>query len=299
MAGGEPLSSFNRFTLFTPNSAAIIQQFLESKAVFDANPPTGFSKWNAGTGKMEPYSHRVDVAEQITAPVSDLSEAKLASLLAEYDLVKVAMQDDAWTKDIQVPRASPANRGRIVNIEHEATYDSYLSIDGRQVKVFRGFKKSFASDGSRWREGTVANQLVERKPQAFGVPVTTLVGYYDPQGELNSYIYPALHGACGFTCSDDGSQSNEGDCHLLAETRDGPLLFRLANHRLSASVMNKFHVNVREASRRQSVALVVRGQIVDKKPIAGVSEKLPFAINGSSAHNGAPVDARPVSGGKP
>jgi len=42
MAGGAPFSSFNRFTLYTPNTAAIIQRFLESKAVFDEGSPTGF-----------------------------------------------------------------------------------------------------------------------------------------------------------------------------------------------------------------------------------------------------------------
>ncbi len=296
MAGGEPFSSFNRFTLYTPNTAAIIQRFLESKAVFDANSSTGFSKWNADTGKMEPYSHKIDVAEQITAPVSDLSEAKMASLLAEYDLVKVAMQDGAWTRNIQVPPASPASRGRIVTIDHEATYDSYLSINGRQVKVSRGFKKSYTSDGRRWKEGPVANQMVQRKPEAFGVPVTTLIGYYDPKGELNSYIYPALHGACGFTYSDDRSRLNEGDCHLLVETRDGPLRFRLANHRLSANVMNKFHVNIPEASQPHSAALVLRGQIVDQRPIAKVAEKLTFTVNGSSRHTRPPATDQPISG---
>ncbi|HZL91819.1 MAG TPA: M66 family metalloprotease, partial [Pirellulaceae bacterium] len=299
MAGGAPLSSFNRFTLYTPNSAAIIQRFLESKAVFDANSLTGFSKWNAGTGKMEPYSHKIDVAEQITAPVSDLSEAKIASLLAKYDLVKVAMQDGNWTKNIQIPAASSANRGRIVTIDHAAAYDSYLFINGRPVKVSRGFKKSYTSDGKRWKEGSAANQRVERKPQAFGVPVTTLVGYYDPKGELKSYIYPALHGAYGFTYKDDHSRSDEEDCHLLVETRDGPLRFRLANHRLSANVMNKFHVNIPEASQPHSVALVIRGQIVDEKPIAKVAEKLTFTVNDSSSHSGAPAKDRPVSGGSP
>ena len=130
----------------------------------------------------------------------------------------------------------------------------------------------------------MANQPVERKPQAFGVPVTTLIGYYDPKGELNSYIYPALHGAYGFAYSDDRGRSNEKDCHLLVETRDGPLRFRLANHRISAKVMNKFHVNIPEASEPHSVALVCRGQVVDKKPIAKVAEKLTFTVNGSSTH---------------
>ncbi|MFR9705137.1 M66 family metalloprotease, partial [Aeromonas sanarellii] len=54
MAGGKPFSGANRFTLYTPNSAAIIQGFLESKAVFDAASPTGFSKWNAAEARMEP-----------------------------------------------------------------------------------------------------------------------------------------------------------------------------------------------------------------------------------------------------
>lgn len=298
MAGGKPLSSFNRFTLYTPNSAAIIQQFFESKAVFDADSPTGFSKWNVGAGKMEPYSHNIDIAEQIAAPVSDLSETKIASLLAEYDLVKVASQDGNWAKNVQVPAASSANRGRVVAIDHGAAYDSYLSINGQQVKISRGFQKSYTSDGKRWKEGPMETQMIERKPQAFGVPVTTLVGYYDPAGELNSYIYPALHGAYGFTYSDDRSRSNEKDCHLLVETHDGPLSFRLANHRFSAKVMNKFHVNIPEASQPRSVALVCRGQIVDKRPIAAVAEKLLFTVNGSSTHSGAPAKARPVSSGK-
>ena len=299
MAGGAPFSSFNRFTLYTPNTAANIQSFLESKAVFDANSPTGFSKWNAAKSKMEPYEHKIDLAEQITAPVSDLSEAKIASLLAEYDVVKVAMQDGNWTKNIQVPAASPASRGRKVTIEHGATYDSVLFINGRQIKVPRGFKKSFTSDGKRWKEGPSASQTVERKPQAFGVPVTTLVGYYDPKGELNSYIYPALHGAYGFTYKDDHSRLNKDDCHLLVETRDGPLHFRLANHRISANVMNKFHVNIPEASQPRSVAVVCRGKVLDKRPITAVADKLTFTVNGSSPHTGAPVKDQAVSGSAP
>lgn len=289
MAGGAPLSSFNRFTLYTPNSATIVQRFLESKAVFDAHSPTGFRKWNEETGAMEPYSHRVSVAEQITAPVNDLSESKVASLLAEYDLVRVAMQDGNWTKNIHVPAASAANRGRTVTVDHSATYDSLLMLNGEPIKVSRGFQKSFTSDGKRWREGQAAKQLVERKPQAFGIPVTTLVGYYDPQGELRSYIYPALHGAYGFTYSDDRNQLHEGDCHLLVETRDGPLRFRLANHRISPRVMNKFHVNIPESSQPTSVSVICRGKILEKSTIAPVAEKLTFTVHGSPARDNATV----------
>ena len=43
---------------------------------------------------------------RISAPVNDLSEARLAALLTEYDLVKVAMWDGNWTRNIQAPPAS-------------------------------------------------------------------------------------------------------------------------------------------------------------------------------------------------
>ena len=280
MAGGAPQSSFIRFTLYTPNTAAIIQRFLESKAVFDASSPTGFSKWNDEKGKMEPFHHKIDVGSQITASVSDLNEEKIASLLSEYDRVNVTMADGDWTKNIHVPAASVANRGRSVAINHGASYGSTLFLNGTPIAVPRGFKKSYVSDGKRWKPGTGVDLSVERKPQAFGVPVTTLVGYYDPQDELKSYIYPALHGAYGFPYSDDRGESSELDCHLLVETAEGQMRFRLASHRLSAKVMNKFHVNIPESSQPKSVAVVCRGKILDSKPIAPLAEKLIYTVNG-------------------
>lgn len=299
MAGGAPFSAFNRFTLYTPNTAAIIQRFLESKVLFDANSPTGFSKWNAAKSKMEPYEHTLSTSDAITAPVDDLSEAKLASLLAEYELVKIAMQDGNWTKFIYLPAASAANRGRTVTIDHDAGYDSVLGINGRPIQVSRGFKKSFTSDGKRWKEGAANGKLLKRKPDSFGIPVTTLIGYYDPQGELKSYIYPALHGAYGFTYQDDRSQMNDSDCHLLVQTRDGLLRFRLANHRLSAKVMNKFHINIPEASQPKNVALVIRGQIVDKRPIPKVSEQLRFTVNDGISRSESPGKSGPTPVGSP
>lgn len=268
MAGGAPQSGFNRFTLYTPHSAAIIQAFLESKAVFDARSPTGFRKWNAESGEMEPYHHWIEPRTQITAAVKELTEAQLARLLAEYDVVKIGMQDGSWTKEVQLPSAAPGNRGRVVIIEQNATYDSFLSLNGARVKMSRGFRGSYASDGKDWQEGVVENQRIERRPQEYGVPVTTLVGYYDPRGQLTGYIYPPLHGAYGFTYADDRGQATDQDCVLVVETRNGPLRFRLANQRFKAGVMNKFHINIPESVQPQSVSLVCRGTVVDSRKIA-------------------------------
>ena len=276
MAGGAPLSGFNRFTLYTPNSAAIIQKFFEGKAVFDESSPTGFRKWNETTREMEPYTHRIETAAQVDAPVSDVGTEKMARLLADYDVVKVAMQDGKWAKDVELPAASAANRGRRVTIDQAATYDSFLSVNGRKVKMSRGFQASYTSDGKTWNEGGGESRWSDRRPQAFGVPVTTIVGYYDPRGELNSYVYPALHGAYGFTYPDDRERVTEEDCQLVVETREGTLRFRLARQRLNVNVMNKFHVNVPQSSQPRSASIVCRGKVGDKKAITAPAEKPVF-----------------------
>jgi hypothetical protein len=276
MAGGAPLSGFNRFTLYTPYTAALIQTFLESKAVFDASSPTGFRKWDHQTSRMEPYTHRVELTERISAPPGDLGEERMAELLAEYDLVSVSMQDGRWTRDIRIPAASPANRDRCVTIDQGATYDSFLSVDGRRIKMAKGFKESYTSDGSRWNEGRAQGRWIERKPQAFGVPVTTLVGYYDPRDELIGSIYPPLHGAYGFTYAADDERLTDDDCQLVVDTREGTRRFRLAGHRFDANVMNKFHVNIAESSRPRSVSIVSRGKVIDKKSITEPAEKLVY-----------------------
>ena len=280
MAGGAPLSGFNRFTFYTPNSAAIIQRFLENKAVFDDASPTGFSKWNPDTARMEPYTHRIGISREITAPVKDLGTAALAAMLAKYDVVHIALADGNWTRDIRIPAASADNKGRAITIDHTAAYSSTIFINGKQKTVSRGFKESYTSDGARWNEGPDPARSVERKPILFGVPVVTLVGYYDPEGRLPSYIYPALHGAYGYCYADDAASLKDTDCQLQVETLNGVLRFRLESYRIDGRCMNKFHINIPEASQPRSVAIVCDGRVLDKKPVAPAAEKPGITVNG-------------------
>jgi hypothetical protein len=280
MAGGQPFSNFNRFTLYTPNTAAIIQRFVEGKAVFDAASPTGFSKWNADSAKMEPYKHTIDVTREINAPIKDLEESSLTSLLANYELVTIAMSDGNWTRDIPLPAASAANRNRTVAIRHGAAYGSVLTVNGERVPVATGFNKSYLSDGRRWNEGPIPDRAIPRKPRAFGVPVVTLVGYYDPTAQLKSYIYPPLHGAYGFCYNDDATAVAENDCQLQIETATGVLRFKLAGYRLGGRYMNKFHVNVPASTRPRSVSVVCNGRVLDRREIAPTTEKLGVTVNG-------------------
>lgn len=77
------------------------------------------------------------------------------------------------------------------------------------------------------------------------------------------------------------------------------LRFRLTSHRLGGRYMNKFHVNVPEASQPRSVAVVSRGKVLDKKPITPVAEKLSVTVNGIpvSPTPPTPTNIRAASGG--
>ncbi|MGP4141850.1 TagA domain-containing protein [Sodalis praecaptivus] len=57
------------------------------------------------------------------------------------------------------------------------------------------------------------------KPAQQGVPVTMILGYYDPQNTLSRYIYPALHCAYGKAFSSDRDIEIRG-CRCYAEIRN-------------------------------------------------------------------------------
>jgi hypothetical protein len=216
----------------------------------------------------------------VVAPIKGLSEASLAKLLSEHERVEVAMGDGNWTKEIPLPAASAANKGRSVSIAHSAGYNSVLLINGEEVTVSRGFAKSYVSDGKKWLEGKGDEGSVERKPQTFGAPVVTLLGYYDPAATLPSYAYPALHGSLGFCYPEETAQLKPADCQLVVETKTGVLRFRLADRRFDAKHMNKFHVNVPAASQPTRFAVMVGGKVVAKRTIEPATEKLAVTVHG-------------------
>ncbi|MGP2471665.1 M66 family metalloprotease [Yersinia sp. 2540 StPb PI] len=379
MAGGEPMTSLNNFTLHTPYTATLVQQFLESKAIFSSDSPTGFSKWDEKQKSMVPYFNRVDIDSPTTVPISDLSANGIAVLLNKYRVIKIAMQDGHWTKAIDVPEASQNNKQCIILIDHRAGYNSELYINGQIITVTKGFRMGYLSDGQRWNETilldstltriTASNQdlsapalkillttykvlniamqdgnwasevhippasqdnnqsiliidqsatynttlyingliitlakgthkyyvsdgkswrdivqatdlSIERVPQLKGVAVTTLIGYYDPEGVLTSYIFPALHGAYGFIYSDNTNILTSSDMQLWVESATGTLRFKLHNNRLATKVMNKFHINIPASTQNRTVSIVRNGVKLVSRTITPATETLTYTING-------------------
>ncbi len=281
MAGGAPMSMKNRFTLYTPYTAANIQRNLESKIVFSADSNTGFKKWDAVTETMTDYQHRVMDGEQINASINHLSEAYLADLFNDHALVNIGMYNGNWAKNINVPVASELNKGRAITINHKAGYNSYLHINDTSVLIYNGLNISYVSDGITWNEAEAPDLTIAKAPTSFGIPITTLVGYYDPQGILPSYIYPALHGSYGFTYNNDNERLTANDCQLNVETGNGqPLNFKLSAVRINGTTMNKFHVNIPEAEQPQRAAIVCKGDTLVAKLINPVKTSLSYTVNG-------------------
>merc|ERR1719204_2348042 len=120
-------------------------------------------------------------------------------------------------------------------------------------------------------------------PSLYRVPVTTIVGYYDPNPSrrLRSYIFPAMYGAYGFVYDSEESVSASG-CSLHVETANrGTLMFEL-NTDIDSQGMNKFHVNVATEYGAQIAKIYCQNQLLDSRSLDGpvnVAE-LKYTVNG-------------------
>lgn len=92
-----------------------------------------------------------------------------------------------------------------------------------------------------------------QQPERSGVPVVTLVGFYDPQGILPTTLYPAMYGNYGHTYRLPVPAAR--DCGLGVQTASGRIMVKLSSTRAKSGEMNKFHVNI-PADSKPSYAFV-------------------------------------------
>jgi hypothetical protein len=293
MGGGEPpWPSINRFTMYTPYTALKIQKFLESKAVFDKSSSTGFRKWNANTLQMDEAV--MSIPDALTMNANPLqANTSTPDLYTQYlqglfdkgaDIVDLNMGDGSWRSEVIVPPAS-ANAGKIFRVKHSASWVMTLTIDGVTI-VFNNQtpQKIFQSDGSKWIAlAQFEEPKLVRKPELFGVPVVTIVGFYDPQKTLPSYIYPALHGAYGFVYPSENLNPSSKGCLLQVSTNNGATrLYKLKAYRLTDGQMNRFQVNIPRSENPHRAEVVCDGQALDSKNLSPAKDpaSLTYTVNG-------------------
>lgn len=189
VTGEDPQFGSNRYPLYTPHEQKKIQEFLESKAIWDVSSSTGFRKYDASSGEM-------------------------------------------------------------IEFVNEANGN--------------------------------------KAPRLHRVPVTTIVGYYEPDSGrgLQSYVYPALHGALGFVYDDDGA-SGAGGCELVVKTNKGGTLVFNLDTSVDPKGMNKFHVNVATADESTEASLYCQSELLAMRALDGPREDrspLTYTVNGYSEY---------------
>ncbi|MEN5315375.1 M66 family metalloprotease [Pseudomonas koreensis] len=279
MASGEPFYPRNNaFTLHTPYALSAIQTFLESKAVFEKNSPTGFTKWNSLTKQMEPWQNLV-AKDFINAHPDQVTLDGMTAMLELYSLINISFSDGYFNRNIYIPDADAGNIDKTINIQSTATYTFTIHVNGYSFISSSGYAQSYRSNGSRWIEEGIASVYAQKTPYMQGVAVATLVGYYDPLSELTSYLYPALHGSFGMVYRPDGHELDK--CYVEVETISAEKLrYRLSSVRAQTGLMNKFHINVEEGLNPVSARIVVNGQVVSSISIDKPTFELNYTVNG-------------------
>ena len=291
----------NRFTIHSPDSASKIQTFLESKVVFDKTSSTGFRKWNPSTLKMEEIELRAPYYRSKNADVTQSKIAErqnyttyLQGLFDQGDeIVVVKMGDGAWGSVATAPSAV-INPGKWLTINHVASSDTTWTINGQNV-VFSTKKianslstQSYQSNGIQWVPVATPDVTVARKPELFGIPVTTILGYYDPQKTLPTptepaYIYPALHGAYGFVYPSESTVRLTEGCWLeVTTTKPAAAVrrYKLGTMTYNAGYMNKFQVNVPESEGANSAEVFCGETSLTRGDLASAKNPLTYTVNG-------------------
>ena len=125
-----------------------------------------------------------------------------------------------------------------------------------------------------------------RKPKEQGIPVATLIGYYDPELNFTSYIYPTLHGAYGNIFRGNSEKeikliANNG-CFatIVYGAKRKKMKFILKGTRLNEKHMNKFHINVAESLNPRTILINCKGKIIAQREITKPTMGLKFNVVG-------------------
>ncbi len=280
MANGSPLyPEVNVFTLHTPYALSVIQKFFESTAMFNRASPTGFGIWNAKTKKIEPYrliNGDVHFYQLTVRNGVDITADELNRYLVNKINIFIETWDGSHVRNVYLPNAEQANNDAVVKLEINSSFYVNVIVNGKIDELHKGTIRRYRSNGNYWE--VIDFDLTSIAPYKQGVKVITLVGYYDPEEKLTSYIYPALNGSYGNVYNFLMNSQN----YLEVECSSGrKMTYPLLSSRFISNKMNKFHVNVERDLIPDTVRLYLNGKIVTQRKITLGSDNLFYTVNGA------------------
>lgn len=282
MAGGGPMyPESNAFTLHTPYVLSEIQSFLESKAVFNPASPTGYSIWDNQMQKMKPHEVINNSVTFFDMPVRNginITADELNNYFDKNMNVLIRCYDGRHAPYVYLPESSSSNKGLIAKFEIDSGYTVDVHVNGNFERLRRGTVISYISDGKCWlmTNDDLSNTAIV--PYKQGVKVITLLGYYDPEGKMNSYIYPALNGSFGNVYNYD----IKSNCYIEVECATGKKLnFPLTHVRIESNYMNKFHVNIERDLHPTTIKIYNGNKLLTQEKITLGSDDLLYTVNGA------------------
>ena len=224
--------------------------------------------------------YRINTQAQLALLENDTNGTYISERLQSYEEVEIITSDGNWISRIAFPSAAQVPPGRIISFTNRATWSVELIVNGQQTTYATGESVRYVSENNVWRRPLDnSDPIGTRIPRHFGVPVTTLVGYYDPENSLPSTIYPALHGGYGFVYAPN-TDINSNNCYLRIHILSGIVHYQLARGRINTNAMNKFHVNIRQSDRPTRAEIVVRGSVVTSLALNLPRRPLGYTVNG-------------------
>ena len=249
--------------------------------------------WNSVTNSFTPNFKPINSGKDQCLDNEDGVEECQNPYLGKYQFGKDSMSEGSPAYNNRFTFYTPNVAQRIQNKMESKAVWSETSSTG-----FRKYNKS-----TKQMEEFINNDNNNRVPSKYRVPVTTIVGYYEPDSsrDLPSYIYPALHGAYGFVYDSDGDATSDVGCKLVVEMEkypDTPFVSSLSSSTFS-SQMNKFHVNVPTEDGPTKASVYCDGTLLDERTLDGPKGPLEYTVTGAPLSDGADDPPSPIPSSSP
>ncbi|WP_439653156.1 TagA domain-containing protein [Providencia manganoxydans] len=152
-----------------------------------------------------------------------------------------------------------------------------IHINSDKINIKHGEKLYFKSNGQSWEQ--LSKVIHSKKPYKQGIPVVTLIGYYDPENQLQHFIAPALEGSYGMVYHPDAE--NQQGAFLRITLANGQMIdYKLNQSRAVNNKMNKFHINIERKLSPIKAELFIKGKSILTQEIQLDNEELTTTING-------------------
>ncbi|MEQ5285636.1 M66 family metalloprotease [Providencia huaxiensis] len=287
MSGGEAYDTrYNAYTAYTPNSFIAIQNRLENNYIFSPESKTGYKKWDPKTKEMvDAYLElsQFNATEFTAINGSDITINGLNSLLRKNNNVIIYNGNGYHAPKINIPLADKNNRNSVLRIQSSADWDSEIHINNQIESIKKNDSICYISDGYTWNRNDNNKTILYKVPYKQGVPVVTLMGFYDPKKVIDSYIYPSLYGSYGMVYNCD-KEINTRIPYLEVILENGTTSqYQLHNFRSNEDMMNKFHINIERSLNPIKANLYIDNKIVHSREIEIKKNRLLTTINGEIA----------------